>query len=86
MAKLKISNDQKGSTSAGVSVRDVSPGRSIYLSNSQWAALNECLGNEVIWNDMDQAGAPESLRSALSKLLKVANEVQAKNDKNKEDN
>ena len=83
MAKLKISNDQKGSTSAGVQA-----GRSIYLSNSQWAALNECLGNEVIWNDMDQAGAPESLRSALSKLLRVANEVQAKNDKNKnkEDN
>lgn len=80
MAKLKmvdISNDQKGGTSAGVQA-----GRSIYLSNSQWAALNECLGND----DMDQAGTPESLRSALSKLLKVANEVQAKNDKNKEDN
>lgn len=56
-------------------VEDKSPGRSIYLSNAQWAALNEYLSNEVIWNDMDQAGAPESLRSALSKLLKISEGV-----------
>ncbi len=55
-------------------------GRSIYLSNSQWGqvevTLKQATKNKLNFMELD----------SFQKLLRVANEVQAKNDKNKEDN
>lgn len=56
-------------------VVDKSPGRSIYLSNKQWAALTEYLDTEALWIDFEQAGAPEALKEAFTKLLRVGQEV-----------
>ena len=78
MAKLTTHTNSKGDTE----VIDVSPGRSIYLSNSQWGqvevTLKQATKNKLDFVELD----------SFQKLLKVANEVQAKNDmnRNKEDN
>lgn len=56
-------------------VKDVSPGRSVYLSNKQWAALNEYLEMEQLWTDLEVSGGSEDLTSALRKLLKISEEV-----------
>ena len=50
-------------------VEDKSPGRSIYLSNAQWAALNEYLKD--LCDDIDD----EFLYRALNKLYKISEEV-----------
>lgn len=59
--------------------KDISPGRSIYLSNAQWAALNEYL--EIITNQgmnlegLPEVKDPESLCATLEKLYKISEEV-----------
>lgn len=74
MAKLMTHTNSKGDQE----VIDVSPGRSIYLSNSQWGqvevTLKQATKNKLNFMELD----------SFQKLLKVATEVQAKNDK--EDN
>ena len=50
-------------------VEDKSPGRSIYLSNAQWAALNKYL------KDLDDETDDEILYGALNKLYKISEEV-----------
>ena len=52
-------------------VEDKSPGRSIYLSNAQWAALNEYLKDKT----NDEVGTDEILYGALNKLYKISKEV-----------
>ena len=60
-------------------VEDKSPGRSIYLSNLQWAALNEYL--EIITNQgvsmeaIPEVADAESLCATLMKLYKISEEV-----------
>lgn len=55
--------------------KPITPGRSVYLSNAQWEAMNEFLEMETLWNDFEQSGSPEQLKSAFEKLLKVSREV-----------
>lgn len=49
-------------------VKDVSPGRSVYLSNKQWKSLNSFL-KSLDLNDSEECSG------ALSKLLKISEEV-----------
>ena len=49
--------------------KDISPGRSVYLSNAQWTALNEYL------RDLDDETDDEILYGALMKLYKISEEV-----------
>ena len=52
-------------------VEDKSPGRSIYLSNAQWAALNKYLKDKTY----DEVETDEILSGALNKLYKISEEV-----------
>lgn len=68
MARMEYDRETK-------QVKDVSPGRSVYLSNKQWGALNEYLAMEQLWTDFEVSGGSEDLTSALRKLLKISEEV-----------
>ena len=62
MARMEYDRETK-------QVKDVSPGRSVYLSNKQWAALHQYLDRRE--PDLFE----QETTGALSKLLKISEEV-----------
>lgn len=59
-------------------VVDKAPGRSMYLSNKQWAALTEYLETVLQWETLESSSDPELLKETLQKLLKIGQEVTSK--------
>lgn len=59
-------------------VVDKAPGRSMYLSNKQWAVLTDFLEMELQWNPFDKDEDNELLKETLTKLHKIGQEVTSK--------